>query len=233
MEGYKLLKLDSFTTAINTADKWSEIAYFDIPRERIYALLDNHNIELYLYTKETFSGDGSTTTFTLSNEIVDSEILPDNKGAVLVFVGGTQTDVTVNYSAHQITFSSAPASGTDNIVVYYLFKDGQVEIRAVAPVGTSGIYRPLFNDSINRVHLLNQFDIRQKIKLHQAIALPEDFRISVRIKSSVVVNWDSANYLPRITIPYIDMDLNDYIAKSEKVNSKQELFDSVLKTFIS
>jgi hypothetical protein len=233
MQGYKLLTVDDFTKIANTANVWSEIASFYIPRERVYALLDNVNIELFLYTKDTFSGDGTTTDFTLNNDIVDNERLPDDKGAAIGFVGGSEAAISsINYSTNTVTFASAPASGTDNVDIYYIFREGDLEIRVEAPVGTKGIYRVIFNSDVRRIHTIDQFDTRKALRLYEPILLPEDFKISIRIKSSVIVNWDSANYLPKITIPYIDYDLNNYVAQSKKVRSKDELFDIILEKFI-
>jgi hypothetical protein len=58
-----------------------------------------------------FSGDGSTTVFTLPAAAYDSE-------SVRVWVSGTLTDVTLSGAMlDTMTFGSAPASATNNIVV--------------------------------------------------------------------------------------------------------------------
>jgi len=68
--------------------------------------------------QDTFNGDDSTTEFTLTyGDIVH--------GSVVIEVDETEltedTDYTVDYSAGKITFQTAPASGTDNIVVDYSY----------------------------------------------------------------------------------------------------------------
>ena len=60
---------------------------------------------------EEFDGDGSTKTFTLT-----ASVLPVQ---VSVKVGTTVTAVTYDAQAGTITFATAPASGTKNIVVTY------------------------------------------------------------------------------------------------------------------
>lgn len=58
---------------------------------------------------ENLSGDGAKTTFTLVNEMA---------GIASVTVGGTAvTSYTYDIDTHTITFSEAPATGTNNIVV--------------------------------------------------------------------------------------------------------------------
>lgn len=82
-------------------------------------------------TNETFSGDGSTTTFTLSN----TPVVPESE---TVEVDGSQqtrgTDYTIDYETGVITFTTAPSSGTDNISVTYDYFDSVDE--------TSITYKP-------------------------------------------------------------------------------------------
>lgn len=62
---------------------------------------------------DVFSGDGSTTTFELTDEPVDGE-------QVFAFVAGSWTAVTISGGMSTVaTFASAPASGTNNVVIQY------------------------------------------------------------------------------------------------------------------
>ena len=78
----------------------------------LFTFTFSNNSATYLkptkYTK-FYSGDGSTTSFTLDH-------IPSSIGGVLV--GGVATDA-YTVTGNQITFNSAPASGTNNIAVYY------------------------------------------------------------------------------------------------------------------
>lgn len=63
---------------------------------------------------DTFSGDGSDTTFTLSQA-------PANTSSILVAVSGVVQDPsTYSVSGTTLTFSGAPPSGTSNISVRFL-----------------------------------------------------------------------------------------------------------------
>ena len=105
---------------------------------------------------ETFSGNGSTTSFTLSRAVGRASDLE-------VFIGSTQQMPTAAYSASGTTllFVSAPTSGTDNITVIYRAGALQtVQVNAAAFSGgsasaptvnattasTTGIYWPSSTD---------------------------------------------------------------------------------------
>ena len=66
-------------------------------------------------TKDSFTGDGSTTVYTLS-------ITPTNENSIIVFVGNVHQNPGVAYtlSGADITFSSAPPD-THTIVVLHGF----------------------------------------------------------------------------------------------------------------
>jgi len=67
---------------------------------------------------QQFSGNGSTTTFTLNQSV-------SNIQSVLVSVDGVVQDANESYTIPDgttLTFTAAPSSGTDNIFVNYLSK---------------------------------------------------------------------------------------------------------------
>ena len=65
---------------------------------------------------QRFSGNGSTTTFTLNRTVA-------SKQSILVSVDGVVQDAAGSYTVPDgttLTFSAAPSSGTNNIFVNYL-----------------------------------------------------------------------------------------------------------------
>jgi hypothetical protein len=81
------------------------------------------------FPKDTFSGNGSTTAFTMS-------IAPASVNAVIVVVSGiTQDPSTYTISGTTLTFSAAPPTGTDNISVRHLGVAGTPQVPALASVG--------------------------------------------------------------------------------------------------
>lgn len=78
-------------------------------------------------TRTSFSGDDSTTQFSLSENIAD-------EANTQIYIGGVyQEKTTYSVSGQQITFSEAPPEGTNNIEV--------IHIASVTIDGASGITR--------------------------------------------------------------------------------------------
>ena len=65
-------------------------------------------------SKDSFSGDGSTTAFTMSKSVL---LVTD----IEVFVDNVQQEPTIAYtvSATTLTFTEAPANGTNNVYVIH------------------------------------------------------------------------------------------------------------------
>lgn len=87
------------------------------------------------YTRDTFSGDSSTTAFTLTRD-------PGTVYSPLVFVDGVIQDPITHYtlSGTTLTFTFTPVTGTDNILVVYgptltagTVSDGSVTFAKLAP----------------------------------------------------------------------------------------------------
>ena len=80
------------------------------------------------FPKDTFSGNGSTTAFTMS-------IAPASVNAVIVVVSGVvQEPSTYTISGTTLTFSAAPPSGTSNISVRHLGVAGIPNVPSAASV---------------------------------------------------------------------------------------------------
>jgi len=69
---------------------------------------------------ETFSGDSSTTVFTLAGTPAQTEVFIGGTKQVLGIEGSSASyDYTVKQHLKQIVFSSAPTTGSDNVIVNY------------------------------------------------------------------------------------------------------------------
>lgn len=85
------------------------------------------------FPKDTFSGNGSTTAFTMS-------VAPASVNAIIVIVSGvTQDTSTYSIVGTTLTFSAAPPTGTDNIAVRHLGVAGIPNTPSAASVGVSAL----------------------------------------------------------------------------------------------
>ena len=85
------------------------------------------------FPKDTFSGNGSTTAFTM-------QIAPASVNAVIVVVSGiTQDPSTYTISGTTLTFSAAPPTGTSNISIRHLGVAGTPNVPSAASVVTASI----------------------------------------------------------------------------------------------
>ena len=90
-----------------------------------------------------FSGNASTTTFQLSRQIVAVQ-------DILVYIDNVpqnpSTAYSINTATNQITFTSAPLSGTNNIWVYYNTKSIQFLVPSPGTVSNSSLNSGSFSN---------------------------------------------------------------------------------------
>lgn len=90
--------------------------------------------------KETFSGDGSTTTFDVSADLIpiagEDELVDQPYDVVIATVGGSKVSIaSIDYSANTVTLDSAPASGTDNVALFPVISEGVLKFRGRNTLG--------------------------------------------------------------------------------------------------
>jgi hypothetical protein len=88
----------------------------------------------FIPATDTFSGNGSTTAFTLSRPVASVQ-------QVFAVISNVDQDPNTAYtvSSNTITFTSAPPSGTNNIYVRYTSLITQVIAPSQGTVGTAAI----------------------------------------------------------------------------------------------
>lgn len=119
------------TTIPSNSSLLSRIVYRDITDELLLALRNNipDRKDRAETATETFTGDGSTTVFTLEDD-VDDQNRHTIKNAIYVTVNGVRqtafSDYVVGYRTNspiigKLQFWNAPSNGT-TIVIYYAFR---------------------------------------------------------------------------------------------------------------
>lgn len=216
---YSYLHKDDFETKqANTANVETLIAEAVVPKDFAW-YLPADPMQIFLGTKDIFSGNGSTTQFNLTKDLVDTPNLGDDGGAVAGYVANVRAAISaVNYDTNQVTFASAPASGSNNVEVYYIFGGGNLKIRAAHPNKTSG-FKQLFARAIANIHTVDQYDIKTAPKIQNPFILPEKYALQLLVNSSVVVDWDAEDIVAQLAIPYKQMPMSALPADiKEKVN---------------
>lgn len=222
----KFLEKNNFTLYENVADIFSKVAEFVIPRGRVVMFPTDKNIKLFLPCKDTFTGltGGADNEVSLSNDMVDPPVIPDDGGAVkglgatVAYETTSATPAIVvaknhDYSLNKVTLEM-PAGKTE-AKVYYLWGDaGTVEIRIENPIGN--LYRTIFSAAIRDLHTREQFKSNLPFRLSDIpnVPFPEDFKLCIYVESAIQITKDSDALNHQIGIPYKMLTLEQYLAQS-------------------
>lgn len=99
------------------------------------------------YIHDSFNGDGSTVNFTLSTS-------PGSANALLVMVDNVlQSPSAFSVDGTTLTFSSAPASGTNNINVWIMGRELDIGKPAAGTVGQTEIDTTSLSPIVQVVHV--------------------------------------------------------------------------------
>ena len=100
-----------------------------------------------IFNKQTFTANGSTTSFTLSNRV-------NNANDLEVFVGNVRQEPTEAYSASglNLTMTQAPANG----VSFYVIYKGFAQITAIKTL-IQATFLPIFTRDASDTSLLERF----------------------------------------------------------------------------
>lgn len=199
MARYDVSNADSGNVSQNTTGVDSVIWKKSIPANQIIST-NVGNIApplLRLYTEDTFSGDGSTTTFSLNDNVVDNPRLGDTDTAVIYVDGSLVTNYSIDYDNNEIDFDSAPASGTDNIEVFYLFRDGQLDV-AVQNNDQAGKEETIIEEAVRGLHAVDQLDNPVEIDTAHMV---KPNNLVVKLNSDTQISTDS-RAPHKLRIPY-------------------------------
>lgn len=187
----------------NSADRLSEVLAWTCPRkyDRITYSAGDHYTKFLPRYRESFDGDGSKTTFSLTGIIGEpngeSDVSNMRYQPVVAYddAAGSQLDVeSYDFATNEVTFTSAPDSGTGNVIMWPVITEGIVKYvgldqfnNQVASLDTWGIPLHVFND-------FDQAKRMTRTHLTGAAQWQENETLSVQIDSPRQVVWDDADY---------------------------------------
>lgn len=187
----------------NEPNREDEVLAWTCPRkfDSIVYSAGDHITKFQPRYRENADGDGSQTTFQVSGRIMPPNgetYIPNMAYQPVVAIDntdGSQLEVeSYNFDTNEVTFKSAPASGTGNVVMWPILTDGIVKYighdqfdNSVAALDTWGIPLHVFND-------FNQSKNMTQIHLTGAATWEESERLVVYIESPFSIVWEDAEF---------------------------------------
>jgi hypothetical protein len=163
--------------------------------------------------KETFDGDGSTTTFSLSADLIPTAgepLIEDQpEPTVIAAEAGSRVDIdSIDYAADEVTLASAPASGTDNVQLFPLITDGTVKMRGVNTLDQ--VLGPIYpwTHPVYRWADFNQDQRGTEVNLPwPPVTVERNETLDVMLDSSQQVVWQDTDYPAGSYVSTFEMDV--------------------------
>jgi hypothetical protein len=152
-------------------------------------------------TTETYSGDGAATTFDLAADIqpvAGEEKLADQDYPVVVAYdsdAGQQLSVaSVDYAANSVTFESAPNNAADNVKIWPIISEGDVQYRGLNQFGQVEGHVYNWPTPVYRWHDFEQLKQGREINLHGSVTWGRYETVEVLLDSPRSLTWEDADY---------------------------------------
>ncbi len=184
------------TTQQNVANLMTEIIDVVVPRTLAHKILFGTPIRLFLFTKETFSGSGSSgQVISLAEKLINSPSLSDQAEAVVFVAGVKVANYTVQHDpTNTVTSTGAGfAPGTDNVDVYYIWQSPSVpdDVRIRAADANKEKFSPLMKRNLFSWHGADQNSAKERQEMRNEITLPEKTHLLFELESDVLANFDA------------------------------------------
>lgn len=193
----------NITLSQNTPNREDEVLAWKCPRkfDSIVFSAGDHVTKFLPRYRESFDGDGSTSTFNITGDIAPpngENYIPNmSYQPVVAYDSDAGSQLTVDsydFDAGTVTFASAPNTGTGNVVVWPIMLDGVLKYfgvdqfdNPVAALDRWGI--PL--------HVFNDFDTDQnmtQIHLTGAATWEEEEELVLRIEAPQQIVWQDGEF---------------------------------------
>lgn len=234
----RYLELADFSRMANGLDQMSSIAEFKVPKGIVCAFSMRQNMSIFIQELSEQDGTGAETDFVLPSDAIQCADLgvaetagEDMENQIVAFVGGTRTDTwDIVWATMTITFDAAPASGTDNVQIFYCSslnasvgaRSGVLEVRCEAPAGQN-LAMSIFSNTLDQIMANKQNLDLAPLRLERAYMLPEGFVLAIKVNAAAaaldgtetlhtsgLVFSDQAYAAERIRIPYERFPLRNF-----------------------
>ncbi|MFW6046669.1 MAG: hypothetical protein ACOCP4_02620, partial [Candidatus Woesearchaeota archaeon] len=171
-----LLTLKKMTKSLNNTGLKTPILSYKVPRSELYMLMKGKPFNLFVPTMESFTHDGNgEQSFNLDNDVIDSASLTDELTVIACPLSDKSTlldVVSIDYENNVVTVDH---DVDEDIQIYYLFSEGNIDISVTAPVGNNNLGVSIFDSSLLKIHSVDQFNKLSLVKLGRSFIVPETF----------------------------------------------------------
>lgn len=201
------LARSKFDLNANTPGEESIVAEYRTERPLFLDHTRDVEIIVTAYEEFTTAGDGSTQTFDLDHELVDSPNYPTGPSGddLVLYADGEYVEpVSIDYEADQFDYED---DGTQQTLdAFYVAGDpGTVKIRKTAP---SAVYEDVVTLNTKRSNVRNQDDDPIRFDLADPIegVVPRKWKVQVILEVPYSVQWegegdaDAINFLANLPI---------------------------------
>lgn len=243
----KIVNLSKVTTEQNQTGYRSSILNYEIPIGNVMLVPSQTKFKLLIPTRvEKEHAGGGEEEFDLSKtydtganddedsnaSVVESAWLGDETTvyAVTKADGTVLTTASVDYDNNKATIDH---DTNENILIYFLFGEGQVELDIIAPVANGGLNKTIFDMSAYDIHADNQIKGTSLIKTDgTSYPIPESYYLKLFYEGDVQVYWgdDNIDLIPiaQFTIPVRFADRNSPSFGRKNGLTFEERFNNLL-----
>lgn len=179
----------------NRPSDFSEIIDIQVPKNYEYVFPSDRPLELFVFAHEQFSHDGTTTTYSLSHDLVDSPSLSTAPGTgsgrhdLVLYEDGTQVSPSnVDYANDTFEYDGGAAATLD---VYYVW-DASSQINARWESTNGEEHKRRFSGTVSQFHTAKTFSRQQDATFNNRFRAKEKEHVRFFINTDVdLTNWDA------------------------------------------
>ena len=207
----EILSLGNMTkrTNIVDADYPTTVLEYKTPRGKVALFSKGTAFNLFIPTDQTITHSGSgAESFNLDYGIANSLSLSDAETLkAFVDADGTPIDsanITIDYANDSVEIDH---SSNEDLVIFWYSDEGNATIEVERPSGAGKNSRTLFDNSLRKLHTVDQYKSVSPVKLKTSWTLPQKHLFKVKVEAPYEVAWPSEHaQLDRDYLGLIEVD---------------------------